>query len=225
MAKILIVEDEPGIAFGLESDLQTEGYEVAVVGDGAEAVLRARADAFDLILLDIMLPNKDGFEVCRELRHGGMRTPIILLTAKTHEAEKVMGLDVGADDYVTKPFSPRELRARIRALLRRATPENGEEIYRFGPCELDLARFELRRDGQLLDTTTTELKLLAAFVRQRGRVLTRDWLLDDIWGSGISVTDRVIDNHIVSLRKKIEDEPSAPRYLISVRGLGYRFDG
>jgi two-component system alkaline phosphatase synthesis response regulator PhoP len=225
MVKILIVEDEPGIAFGLESDLQTEGYEVAVVRDGAEAVLRARADAFDLILLDVMLPNKDGFEVCRELRRGGMRTPIILLTAKTQEAEKVMGLDEGADDYVTKPFSPRELRARIRALLRRATPENGEEIYRFGPCELDLARFELRRDGQRLDTTTTELKLLAAFVRQRGRVLTRDQLLDDIWGSGISVTDRVIDNHIVSLRKKIEDEPSAPRYLISVRGLGYRFDG
>jgi two-component system alkaline phosphatase synthesis response regulator PhoP len=130
MPKILIVEDEPGIAFGLESDLQTEGYEVAVVGDGAEAIRRARAEAFDVILLDVMLPNKDGFEVCRELRHGGMRTPIILLTAKTQEAEKVMGLDVGADDYVTKPFSPRELRARIRALLRRAAPENGEEVLR-----------------------------------------------------------------------------------------------
>jgi two-component system alkaline phosphatase synthesis response regulator PhoP len=225
MAKILIVEDEPGIAFGLESDLQTEGYEVAVVGDGAEAVRRACAEAFDLILLDVMLPNKDGFEVCRELRHGGMKTPIILLTAKTQEAEKVLGLDVGADDYVTKPFSPRELRARIRALLRRTTPEGGEEVYRFGPCELDLVRFELRRDGRRLETTTTELKLLAAFVRQRGRVLTRDRLLDEVWGSGISVTDRAVDNHIVSLRKKIEDEPSAPRYLISVRGLGYRFDG
>jgi two-component system alkaline phosphatase synthesis response regulator PhoP len=225
MAKILIVEDEPGIAFGLESDLQTEGYEVAVVGDGTEAVQRARAEAFDMILLDVMLPNKDGFEVCRELRHGGMKTPIILLTAKTQEAEKVLGLDVGADDYVTKPFSPRELRARIRALLRRATPEGGEEVYRFGPCELDLVRFELRRDGRRLDTTTTELKLLAAFVRQRGRVLTRDRLLDEVWGSGISVTDRAVDNYIVSLRKKIEDEPSAPRYLISVRGLGYRFDG
>jgi two-component system alkaline phosphatase synthesis response regulator PhoP len=223
--KILVVEDEPGIAFGLESDLQTEGYEVAVVGDGVQAVRRASAEAFDLILLDVMLPNKDGFEVCRELRHGGMRTPIILLTAKTQEAEKVMGLDVGADDYVTKPFSPRELRARIRALLRRAAPEGGEEVYRFGPCELDLVRFELRRDGGRLDTTTTELKLLAAFVRQRGRVLTRERLLDDVWGSGISITDRVIDNHIVSLRKKIEEEPSAPRYLISVRGLGYRFDG
>ena len=225
MAKILIVEDEPGIAFGLESDLQTEGYEVAIAGDGVEAVRRARAEPFDAILLDVMLPNKDGFEVCRELRRGGMKTPIILLTAKTQEAEKVLGLDVGADDYVTKPFSPRELRARIRALLRRTGPESGEEVYRFGPCELDLARFELRRDGRRLDTTTTELKLLAAFVRQRGRVLTRDRLLDEVWGSGISVTDRAVDNHIVSLRKKIEDEPTAPRYLISVRGLGYRFDG
>jgi DNA-binding response OmpR family regulator len=225
MAKILIVEDEPGIAFGLETDLQTEGYEVAIAGDGEEAIRKARAEAFDAILLDVMLPHKDGFEVCRELRRSGMKTPIILLTAKTQEAEKVMGLDVGADDYVTKPFSPRELRARIRALLRRTASKGGEEVYRFGPCELDLVRFELRRDGRPLDTTTTEIKLLAAFVRQRGRVLTRDRLLDEVWGSGVSVTDRAVDNYIVSLRKKIEEEPSAPRYLISVRGLGYRFDG
>jgi DNA-binding response OmpR family regulator len=176
-----------------------------------------------------MLPSKDGFEVCRELRHSGLRTPIILLTAKTHEAEKVVGLDVGADDYVTKPYSPRELRARIRALLRRATPDGGRErdqsIYRFGPFELDLLRFELRRDGFPLDTTTTELKLLSALARNRGRVLTRDRLLNEVWGRAISVTDRVIDNHVVALRKKIEDEPATPRYLISVRGVGYRFDG
>jgi two-component system alkaline phosphatase synthesis response regulator PhoP len=229
MTKILVIEDEPGIAFSLESDLQTEGYEVAVVGDGVEAVQRARAGTFDLILLDVMLPRKDGFEVCRDLRRGGLKTPIILLTAKTHEAEKILGLDVGADDYVTKPFSPRELRARIRALLRRTSTESGdqraEEILRFGPFELDMARFELRRGGRGLDTTTTELKLLIALVRSRGRVLTRDQLLDEVWGPGIAVTDRVIDNHIVALRKKIEDEPSAPRYLISVRGFGYRFDG
>jgi DNA-binding response OmpR family regulator len=224
MTKILIVEDEAGIAFGLENDLQTAGYATSVVGDGAEAVRRARAEVFDLILLDIMLPNKDGFEVCRELRRGGLKTPIVLLTAKTQEAEKVMGLDVGADDYVTKPFSPRELRARIRALLRRAAPDT-EDLYYFGKCELDLARFELRLNGQRLDTTTTELKLLTAFLRHRGRVLTRESLLDEVWGSGIAITDRVIDNHIVSLRKKIEDEPAAPRFLISVRGLGYRFDG
>ena len=233
MIKVLVVEDEPGIAFGLETDLQTEGYEVTVVGDGAKAVQCALSDSFDLILLDVMLPNKDGFEVCRELRHRGLKTPIILLTAKTQEAEKVMGLDVGADDYVTKPFSPRELRARIRALLRRASPGNSEkdeggrsqDIYHFGPCELDLTRFELRRNGQRVDTTTTELKLLAAFVRNRGRLLSRERLLDEVWGRGIAVTDRVIDNHIVSLRKKIEDKPSEPRFVISVRGAGYRFDG
>jgi DNA-binding response OmpR family regulator len=230
MVKILVVEDEPGIAFSLESDLETEGYQVEVVSDGAVAVPRALAGNFDLILLDVMLPHKDGFDICRELRHRGLKTPVILLTAKTHEAEKVVGLDTGADDYVTKPFSPRELRARIRALLRRAAPvDQGaggqtEQVYRFGSCELDLIRFELRRNGNRLDSTTTELKLLAAFARNRGRVLTRECLLDEVWGAGIAVTDRVIDNHIVSLRKKIEDDPAAPRHLISVRGLGYRFD-
>ncbi len=228
--KILVVEDEPGIAFSLESDLETEGYEVDVVSDGAVAVPRALAGNFDLILLDVMLPHKDGFEICRELRHRGLKVPIVLLTAKTHEAEKVMGLDTGADDYVTKPFSPRELRARIRALLRRTGPADqggvgaSEQVYRFGSCELDMARFELRRDGNRLDSTTTELKLLAAFARNSGRLLTRERLLDEVWGTGIAVTDRVIDNHVVSLRKKIEVDPGAPRHLISVRGLGYRFD-
>jgi DNA-binding response OmpR family regulator len=233
MVRVLVIEDEPGIAFSLETDLQTEGYEVALVGDGAQAVARALEEPFDMILLDVMLPNKDGFDICRQLRHQGLKTPIILLTAKTQEAEKILGLECGADDYVTKPFSPRELRARIRALLRRAVPDAlktgaanaTDEIHKFGSCELDLARFELRRNGESIDTTTTELKLLAAFVRNRGRLLTRERLLDEVWGTGIAVTDRVIDNHVVSLRKKIEDEPSAPRYLISVRGAGYRFDG
>jgi DNA-binding response OmpR family regulator len=225
MSRILIVEDEPGIAFALENDLQTEGYEVVVVADGVEAVRRARSEPFDLILLDVMLPNKDGFEVCRELRRGGLSTPIIMLTAKTQEAEKIMGLDLGADDYVTKPFSPRELRARIRAMLRRGVAEAGGEVHRFGRCELDLVRFELRREGQRLEATHTELKLLTAFIRRRGRVLTRERLLEEVWGSGVYVTDRVVDNHIVALRKKIEDDPSTPRYLISIRGVGYRFDG
>jgi DNA-binding response OmpR family regulator len=225
MSRILIVEDEPGIAFALENDLQTEGYEVAVVADGVEAVRRARSEPFDLILLDVMLPNKDGFDVCRELRRGGLRTPIIMLTAKTQEAEKILGLDLGADDYVTKPFSPRELRARIRAVFRRGMAETGGEVHRFGRCELDLARFELRRDGQRVEATHTELKLLTAFIRSRGRVLTRERLLEEVWGSGVYVTDRVVDNHIVALRKKIEDDPVAPRHLISIRGVGYRFDG
>jgi DNA-binding response OmpR family regulator len=231
MAKLLIVEDEPGIAFALESDLTLEGYEVNVVSDGVEGLRRARAEPFDLILLDVILPNKDGFDICRELRRGGSHTPIILLTARAQDAEKVMGLDLGADDYVTKPFSPRELRARISAVLRRTMPEKqrsnanrGEEIYSFGAFEVDMERFELRRAGQRVGTTPTELRLLAVLVRSRGRALTRDQLLDQVWGSGVHVTDRVIDNHVVSLRKKIEDDPGTPRHLVSVRSVGYRFD-
>ncbi len=225
MSRILIVEDEPGIAFALDNDLQTEGYDVTLISDGAEAVRRASGESFDLILLDVMLPNRDGFDVCRDLRHAGLKVPIIMLTAKAQEAEKVLGLDVGADDYVTKPFSPRELRARIRAMLRRTVAEPEGELLRFGQCELDLSRFELRREGRHLEATHTELKLLAAFVRSRGRVLTRETLLDEVWGSGVFVTDRVVDNHVVALRKKIEDDPTSPRYLVSIRGVGYRFDG
>jgi DNA-binding response OmpR family regulator len=225
MSRILIVEDEPAIAFTLENDLEAEGYEIAVVADGAEAVQRALSEPFDLILLDVMLPNKDGFEVCRELRRGGLTTRIIMLTAKTQEAEKILGLDMGADDYVTKPFSPRELRARIRAMLRRNVTDASSEVHRFGRFELDLARFELRRDGKQLEATHTELKLLTAFIRSRGRVLTREQLLEAVWGSGVFVTDRVVDYHIVALRKKIEDDPAVPKHLISIRGVGYRFDG
>jgi DNA-binding response OmpR family regulator len=222
--KILIVEDEPGIAFALESDLQAEGYETAVIGNGTEAVQRGSSEEFQLILLDVMLPGKDGFDVCRDLRRVGVKTPIILLTAKTHEAEKIVGLDVGADDYVTKPYSPRELRARIRAAIRRGAPPETERIYRFGPCELDFARHELRRNGQRVDATPTEIKMLAVLVRNRGRVLTRERLLDDVRGADVFVSNRVIDNFVVSLRRKIEDDPGRPRYIISVRGMGYRFD-
>jgi len=224
MTKILVVEDEPGIAFSLEVDLKTEGYEVEVAGDGETAARRAREQAFDLILLDVMLPGKDGFEVCRELRRGGLRTPIILLTAKTQEAEKVLGLELGADDYVTKPYSPKELRARIKAVLRRGN-ETAPEVYRFGDVEVDFTRRELRRGGQPVETTPLEFKLLAAFVRNRGRALNRNQILDLAWGSGTFVGERVVDNHIVGLRKKIEPEPGEPRYLVNVRGVGYRFDG
>ena len=227
MTRILVVEDEPGIALGLEDDLRLEGWDVELVTDGVSASRRAREEAFDLILLDVMLPGKDGFDVCRELRRGGVRTPIIMMTAKAHEAEKVLGLDLGADDYVTKPFSPRELRARIRAALRRgasAAPP-APDVYRFGDVEVDTSRAEVRRGGAVVDTTTTEFKLLTTFVRNRGRVLSRATLLDQAWGQGTFLTDRVVDNHIVALRRKIEPEPADPRYLVSVRGLGYRFDG
>ena len=224
MPRILVVEDEPAIAFGLEADLKAEAYDVEVVGDGEAALRRAREGGLDLILLDVMLPRKDGFEVCRELRRAGFRTPIILLTARSQEVEKVMGLEWGADDYVTKPFSPPELRARIKAVLRRASADE-EPLYRFGDIEMDFARGELRRAGQAVDLTSLEFRLLTAFIRSRGRVLSRQRLLDDVWGAGTYITDRVVDNHILALRKKIEPEPQRPRYLISVRGLGYRFDG
>jgi DNA-binding response OmpR family regulator len=224
MKRILVVEDEPAIAFGLQLDLKSEGYDVEIESDGESALQRARKEAFDLILLDVMLPRKDGFEVCRELRRGGSKTPVIMLTAKTQEAEKVMGLEIGADDYVTKPFSPRELRARVKAALRR-TAEDDLPIYRFGDAEVDFGRCELRRAGKPVELTTLEFKLLTAFIRNGGKVLSRDQLLDLVWGHGTFVTDRVVDNHVVTLRKKVEPEPSEPRYIVSVRGLGYRFDG
>jgi DNA-binding response OmpR family regulator len=173
----------------------------------------------------LMLPKKDGGEVCRELRRGGVKTPILMLTAKSQEAEKVMGLDLGADDYVTKPFSPKELRARVRALLRRVTAEEGGEQYCFSDMEVDFVRGEARRDGHVLDMTPLEFKLLGVFVKNRGRVLSRDRLLDLAWGTETHVTQRVVDNYIVTLRKKIEPEPAVPRFLVSVRGQGYRFDG
>ena len=227
MTRILVVEDEPGIALGLEDDLRIEGYEVEVAGDGITALRRAREGAFDLIVLDVMLPGKDGFDVCRELRRGGDRTPILMLTAKAQEAEKVLGLELGADDYVTKPFGTRELRARIKALLRRAGGEQQDQpkSYRFGDIEVDFRRGELRAGGEAVDVTPIEFKLLGVFIRARGRVLSRDQLMDAAWGHGTFASARVVDNHIANLRKKIEPDPAQPRYLRNVRGLGYRFDG
>ncbi len=224
MSRILIVEDEPDLAFGLADDLRVEGYEVEVAPDGETASRRAREEKWDLILLDIMLPGKDGLEVCRELRRSGMRTPIIMVTAKTQEAERVLGLELGADDYITKPFSPRELRARVKAVLRRTEAET-PKTYRFGDIEVNFSRGELRRAGKPVEVTALEWKLLEAFVGARGRILSRRQLLDAAWGADTFVTDRVVDFHIVRLRRKIEPEPKKPRYLVSVRGLGYRFDG
>jgi DNA-binding response OmpR family regulator len=223
MKRILVVEDESAIAFGLQMDLKAEGYDVEIESDGESALRRARNETFDLVLLDVMLPRKDGFEVCRSLRRNGCKTPIILLTAKTQEAEKILGLELGADDYVTKPFSPRELRARVKAALRRAAEEE-PAAYRFGDLEMDFTRCELRRAGEPVELTALEFKLLMVFVRNRGRMLSREQLLDLVWGRDTFVTDRVVDNHIVTLRKKIEPDPSRPRHLLSIRGMGYRFD-
>jgi DNA-binding response OmpR family regulator len=224
MARILVVEDDPAIALGLEDDLTLEGYEIEIVKDGEAGVTRARDGAFDLVLLDIMLPKKDGFEVCRELRRGGSKIPIIMLTAKTHDAEKVLGLEVGADDYVTKPFSPAELRARIKAVLRR-TVNDTPDVYRFGDVEVDFVRFELRRGGNVVHVTPTELRLLSAFVRNRRRVLSRQEITDEVWGEGTAITPRVVDTHVANLRQKVEPDPVEPRFIVGVRGVGYRFDG
>jgi DNA-binding response OmpR family regulator len=223
MSRILIVEDEPDIALGLEDDLTLEGHQVEVVRDGEAAARRGRDAEWDLILLDVMLPRKDGFEVCRELRHAHVQTPIILLTAKAQEAEKILGLELGADDYVTKPFSPRELRARIKAVLRRFSAP-AQETYRFGDIEVDFARAEVRRNGKAVDVTPIEFKLLMVFIQRRGRVLSREQLLEAAWDRDVHVTDRAVDAHIVNLRRKIEVRPGEPQFLLSVRGLGYRFD-
>jgi len=225
MTQILVVEDEPGIALGLEDDLRMEGYDVEIAGDGITAARRARETNFDLILLDVMLPGKDGFEVCRELRRAGVTTPIVMLTAKTQEAEKVMGFELGADDYVTKPFGTRELRARVKALLRRSGGEGELRSYRFGDVEIDFQRGEVRRGAETLELTPIEFKLLELFVRSRGRILSRERLLTAGWGSDTFASDRIVDNHIANLRRKIEPDPANPRYLRNLRGLGYRFDG
>jgi DNA-binding response OmpR family regulator len=224
MPRILVVEDESAIAGLLRDDLALEGYDVVIAGDGESAAAAVSSSPFDLVILDVMLPGKDGFEVCREMRRAGLTMPIIMLTAKTQESDKVMGLEIGADDYVTKPFSPRELRARVKAALRRASGE-APEVYRFGEVEVDFGRRELRRGGASVEVTTIEFKLLSAFIRHRGRVLSREQLLDEAWGRGVYVTDRAVDTHIVNVRRKIEPDPAVPRYLVSVRGAGYRFDG
>jgi two-component system, OmpR family, alkaline phosphatase synthesis response regulator PhoP len=224
MPRILIVEDEPDIVMSLEQDLRRQGYETGSARDGETGLRLGREGGWDLILLDIMLPRMDGFDVCRELRRSGVKTPVILVTARAHEAEKVLGLDAGADDYVTKPFSLHELRARIRAVLRRASEEI-PAAYSFGDCEVDFGRAELRRAGHPVEVTAHELRLLAAFIRNRGRVLSREQLIDAAWEPGTAITDRAVDTHVFNLRQKIEPVPSAPRYLIGIRGLGYRFDG
>lgn len=223
MARILVVDDEPDIALGLRLDLQDEGHQVEVAGDGEVALARAREPGWDLIVLDVMLPLKDGFEVCRDLRRARILTPVLMLTARAQEAEKVMGLDMGADDYVTKPFSPREFRARVRALLRRAIAEP-VAIHRIGDCEVDLARAELRRHGSRTDLTAIELKMLQMFLHSHGRVLSRAQVVDQVWGQDVFVTDRVVDTHVVKLRRKVEPDPAEPRHIVSVRGLGYRFE-
>jgi DNA-binding response OmpR family regulator len=224
--RILIVEDEPTIATGLKDDLELEGFAVEVVDDGAAALARILEGKLDLILLDLMLPGLDGLDVCRRARIKGDRTPIVMLTAKGQEVDKVVGLELGADDYITKPFSRRELQARIKAVLRR-TKEGAEpqEIFLFGDVAVDIGRCEVSRRGQKIDLTAVEFRLLRVFLENRGRVVTIDDLLRQVWGPDAVLTDRVVYTHVNHLRGKLEDDPREPRFLIGVRGMGYRFDG
>lgn len=226
MARILVVEDEPTIAMGLQDDLQLEGHATELSSDGMAAEAVALEQRHDLILLDVMLPRKDGFSVCRAIRAAGVRTPVILLTAKGQEVDKVLGLELGADDYVTKPFSPRELVARINAVLRRASEHPSQAlVYETGDLVLDFGRFEAFRNGRPIDLTAMEFKLLRTFVSHRRQVLTHDQLIAEVWGRDVFLSDRVIYTHINNLRQKIEGDPGKPTLLISIRGVGYRFDG
>lgn len=208
----------------LADDLALEGYKVAAAKDGEEGLAMAKAKHHDLIILDIMLPKLDGFEVCKQLRHADVRTPVLMLTAKSQEIDKVLGLELGADDYVTKPFSPRELLARVKALLRRACASQGpNEVLRFGDTEIDFRRCEVKKHGELVPLTAREFCLLSFLAKRPGEVLSRSDILDAVWGAEVYVLPKTVDTHVGHLRKKLEDDPVNPKHLIGVRGLGYKF--
>ena len=226
MAEILIIEDEEGILMPLEDNLRLEGYEVESARDGAEGLALAAEGRFDLIVLDIMLPKLDGFEVCKRLRQDRIMTPILMLTAKSQEVDKVLGLELGADDYMTKPFSSRELLARIKAILRRADrPSGAEEAIRFGDIEIDFVKYEARKGGVPVPLTALEFSLLRFLIRNKGRVVDRNAVLDNVWGKDVFVDARTVDKHISLLRKKFEDDPQAPKHILGIRGIGYKLAG
>ncbi|HVR95628.1 MAG TPA: response regulator transcription factor [Thermoanaerobaculia bacterium] len=226
--RILLVEDEPSLVLTLVDRLVSEGYQVETAGDGDSALDRAVAGSFDLVLLDVMLPGgRDGFEVCRELRQRGLQIPIVMLTARGQVVDRVVGLKLGADDYVTKPFEMIELLARIEALFRRArttaSPQAG--TYAFGNVRVDFRRGEVFRDGEPVSLSALEFKLLTFFIQNRGALLTRDELLDKVWGYDAMPTTRTVDVHVASLRQKLEPNPSRPEFILTLHGRGYRFAG
>ena len=223
MQRILVVEDDMQIARTLRDYLEVAGFEVSTVGDGSAAVASARGDKPDLIVLDLGLPGMDGLDVARELRRTST-VPIVMLTARGEEADRIVGLELGADDYLVKPFSPKELVARVRAVLRRANGAvAGAEVLRAADVEIDLPKMRARVGGQPVDLTPTEFELLATLVREPGRVFTRGQLLDALHGVTLETYERAIDAHVKNLRKKIEPEPGRPRYVLTVHGVGYRF--
>jgi DNA-binding response OmpR family regulator len=224
MKRLLVVEDEPAIALGPRDSLRSEGCDVEVVADGCEAERMALAGQYDLIVLDLMLPGQDGFCVCRDLRAADVSTPIIVLSVKDTEADKVRALELGADDYVTKPFGLQELVARIRAVMRRAEPSADNEVYERDGLRLDFTRLEATRNGRPIPLTPTEFRILRTLASRPGQVATIEALRDQVWGKAY-LTDRVVYTHINNIRKKIETRPHNPRVVVGIRGVGYRFEG
>lgn len=225
MSCILVVEDDPAILRGLVDNLKYEGYRVLTATDGEAGYRLIREEKPDLIILDLMLPKLSGYELCRRARSEGVTTPILMLTARGEEGDRVLGLDLGADDYVTKPFSVRELLARIRAILRRTQPTIvlPDEL-RFDDVVVDFRRYEARRGEETLEMTRKEFGVLRLLAAHRGEVITRDELLDEVWGFENYPSTRTVDNHVAMLRAKLEQNPSEPRRLLTVHGVGYRLD-
>ena len=225
-AKILVVEDEPNMVVGLRDNFEFEGYEVITASDGVEGLQRALEESPDLVVLDVMMPRMSGLEVCKQLRAKRASLPIIMLTARGQEVDKVVGLELGADDYVTKPFSIRELLARVKAVLRRtAVLPKDQEQHSFGDVEVDLRRCRVVRSGKALDVSSKEFELLKYFICHSGETLSRHRLLEDVWGYEHYPTTRTVDTHLVRLRQKLEPNPEEPQYFLTVHGTGYRFVG
>ncbi|MBN2357600.1 response regulator transcription factor [candidate division KSB1 bacterium] len=225
MAKILVIEDETEMAQGLKDNFEFDGHTVLIAGDGEQGLQMAQNTDIHLILLDIMLPKKSGLDVCKELRAMGIKTPVIMLTARGQEIDKVLGLEFGADDYITKPFSVRELLARVKAVLRRYPPVDGtaEKKIRIGKLTVNFQRYQAEDDKGEVELTHKEFDMLKYFYEHKGRVVSREQLLDDVWDYNASPTTRTIDNHILKLRKKIEINPEHPRHLLTVHGIGYKY--
>ena len=226
MTRLLLIEDEPGLVLTLTDRLSREGYAVETAADGESGLARAAAEGFDLVLLDVMLPGRNGFDVLRELRRRGVETPVILLTARGQIVDKVVGLKLGADDYVTKPFDMTELLARIEVRLRRLpAADRLPDAYRFGDVRVDFRRAEVTREGRPLELSAREFQLLRYFIEHRGATLSREELLNEVWGYHAMPSTRTVDVHVAWLRQKVEPTPRHPQFILTVHGLGYKFAG
>jgi two-component system alkaline phosphatase synthesis response regulator PhoP len=222
---VLFVEDEEALRMTVGDRLRKEGYAVESAANGEEGFEKATQLPFDLIILDVMLPKKNGFDVCRDIREAGLITPILMLTARGQTSDKVNGLKIGADDYVTKPFNMQELMARVEALLRRAPirPAAQAAVSEFGSIHVDLVGTEATRDGKTVNLSAREFQLLRYFIEHRGATLSRDELLKQVWGYSADMYTRTVDVHVASLRQKLEDDPKQPQFIVTVQGLGYKF--